>query len=135
LRVFQGFFGFIRVFCWCFRVFFRVLGFNEGLFRFLKGVLCWCHQADISNNFLESGSHLAESSSHVTKFSSHLAKSNRIKQVFYGFVEGFSGFFFNFQLFLKGFLRLFRFFNGKLVVFFLESSSHLVESSRYLVQI
>jgi hypothetical protein len=62
------------------------------------------HLAESSSGAVESSSHLVESSIHVTKSSSHvaesssqvaksssrLAESSRIKQVFYGFKEGFS---------------------------------------------
>jgi hypothetical protein len=71
--------------------FLRVLGgFNEGFLWILKSVLRWCHLAEISSNFFESSSHLAACSSHVAESSGHEAKSSGIKQVLYGFLEGFS---------------------------------------------
>jgi hypothetical protein len=54
------------------------------------------HIAESSSHLAESSSHVAESSSHVTKSSSHLAKTSRIKQVYYGFLEGSCRFFFRF---------------------------------------
>jgi hypothetical protein len=42
---------------------------------------------------VESSSHVAEFSSHLVECSSHLAEFITIKQVFYGFLEGFSRFF------------------------------------------
>jgi hypothetical protein len=45
--------------------------------------------AEYISHVAESNSHLAESSNHVVKSSSHVTESSRIKQVFYGFLEGF----------------------------------------------